>query len=59
MLVVNDVNLSKNIVNTNELVIITVSVEEILAIWQYLLDKCTWENIDSKKTWEDIELFIF
>ena len=58
MIQINSANLSKNIVNVNELLIISIEAEEILAKWINLWE-VYWEALDSNKTWQDVELFIF
>ena len=52
MIQINSANLSKNIVNVNELLIISIEAEEILAKWINLWE-VYWEALDSNKTWQD------
>lgn len=59
MLVIDNVELNKQIVSVNETLSISVSVTEVLAKWADVDNKLTWQDVDNKLTWQDLELKIF
>lgn len=53
MIIIENVEISKNPVNTGEVFIISILLEEIMATF-YDLSQVTWDNVDYK-TWDQVK----